>query len=238
MKNKYVFILTIAIVCSLLLSLASEGLKERRNKNVEIDIKKNILNAIGVNIDSFSILDIDKYFTDNIDTLVIDIKGNISNLSINDLNMIENKQTGEVKYFNDNQEYLPLYNEIEKNIIIIPVSGKGLWSSLFGYFAIDANNYSTVKGIAFYAHGETPGLGAEISSEWFQLSFVGKEIYSGKELLSIKLTKPGLADKDNLYEVNGISGATITSNGVTTLLKRDLRRYEPYFKNVVRINEK
>ena len=56
--------------------------------------------------------------------------------------------------------------------------------------------------------------------------------------MSIKLTKPGLADKDNLYEVNGISGATITSNGVTTLLKRDLQRYEPYFKNVVRINEK
>ena len=231
MKNKYVFILTIAIVCSLLLSLASEGLKERRNKNVEIDIKKNILNAIGVNIDSFSILDIDKYFTDNIDTLIIDIKGKISNLSINDLNMIENKQTGTVKYFNDNQEYLPLYKEIKKNIIIIPVSGKGLWSSLFGYFAIDANNYSTVKGITFYNHGETPGLGAEIASEWFQLSFVGKEIYSGKELLSIKLTKPGLADKNNLYEVNGISGATITSNGVTTLLKRDLQRYEPYFNN-------
>jgi len=140
MKNKYVFILTIAIVCSLLLSLASEGLKERRNKNVEIDIKKNILNAIGVNIADFSILDIDQYFIDNIDTLIIDIKGNISNLSINDLNTIENKQTGEVKYFNDSQEYLPLYNEIEKNIIIIPVSGKGLWSSLFGYFAIDANN--------------------------------------------------------------------------------------------------
>ena len=231
MKNKYVFILTIAIVCSLLLSLAAEGLKDRRNKNIEIDIKKNILNAIGVNIDNFSILDIDKYFTDNIDTLIIDIEGNVSNLSINDLNMIENKQSGEVRYFNDTQEYLPLYNEIEKNIIIIPVSGKGLWSSLFGYFAIDANNYSTVKGITFYAHGETPGLGAEISSEWFQLSFIGKEIYSGNKLLSIKLTKPGLADKNNLYEVNGISGATITSNGVTTLLKRDLRRYEPYFKN-------
>lgn len=231
MKNKYVFIVTIAIVCSLVLSLAAEGLKERTNKNVEIDIKKNILNAIGVNINNLTILDMDKYFIDNIDTLIIDMEGNIANLLINDLNTIENKQTGTVKYFNDNQEYLPLYKEIKKNIIIIPVSGKGLWSSLFGYFAIDANNYSTVKGITFYNHGETPGLGAEIASEWFQLSFVGKEIYSGKELLSIKLTKPGLADKNNLYEVNGISGATITSNGVTTLLKRDLQRYEPYFNN-------
>ena len=139
MKNKYVFILTIAIVCSLLLSLASEGLKERRNKNVEIDIKKNILNAIGVNIADFSILDIDQYFIDNIDTLIITPEGSlINNISIESLLEQENGQTGEIKYFSDNKEYLPLYNEIQKNIIIIPISGKGLWSSLFGYYAIDA----------------------------------------------------------------------------------------------------
>ena len=239
MKNKYIFILIITIVCSFLLSLASEGLKELYNKNVEIDKKKNILTSIGLDISNYTVSDIDTYFDNYIDILIIDTLGNIiSDVSINDLKNDENKQTGEVKYYFDNEEYLPLYSDSNNKVIIIPISGKGLWSSLFGYFAIDANNYSTVKGIAFYAHGETPGLGAEISSEWFQLSFVGKEIYSGKELLSIKLTKPGLADKDNLYEVNGISGATITSNGVTTLLKRDLQRYEPYFKNVVRINEK
>ena len=229
MKNKYIFILTIAIVCSLLLSLAAEGLKERRNKNIEIDKKKNILSAIGIDTDNFSISDIDKYFINNIDTLIIDIKGNASHLTIKDLKSIENKQTGEVNYFNNDKEYLPLYNEKIKDVIIIPISGKGLWSSLFGYFAIDANNFSTVKGISFYAHGETPGLGAEISAEWFQSNYIEKEIYSGEDLLSIKVAKAGMADKNNLYEVDGISGATITSNGVTTLLKRDLVRYEPYF---------
>ena len=230
MKNKYVFILTITIVCSLLLSLASEGLKERKNKNVEIDKKKNILSAIGIDSDNFSILDIDEYFVDNIDTLIISLDGDIiDNLSITDLNEIENKQNGEVKYYYNNKEFLPLYNERKENVIIIPISGKGLWSSLFGYFAIDANNFSTVKGITFYAHGETPGLGAEISKEWFQSNYIGKEIYSGEELLSINVTKAGLADKSNLYEVDGISGATITSRGVTELLKRDLKRYEPYF---------
>ena len=102
-----------------------------------------------------------------------------------------------------------------------------MWSSLFGYFAIDADNFSTVQGITFYAHGETPGLGAEISKEWFQSNFIGKEVYDEGELLSIRVTKPGLAN--GLYEVDGISGATITSNGVTTLLKRDLGRYKNYF---------
>ena len=230
MKNKYVFILTITIVCSLLLSLASEGLKDLKNKNIEIDKKKNILTAIGIDIDNYSVLDIEQYFVDNIDTLIITLEGDIiDNLSINDLNEIENKQSGEVKYFYQTKEFLPIYNEKIASVMIIPISGKGLWSSLFGYFAIDANNLSTVKGITFYAHGETPGLGAEITKEWFQTNFVGKEIYSGKELLSINLTKPGLADKNNLYEVDGISGATITSRGVTELLKRDLKRYEPYF---------
>ena len=230
MKNKYVFILTITIVCSLLLSLASEGLKERKNKNVEIDKKKNILSAIGIDSDNFSILDIDEYFVNNIDTLIISLDGDIiDNLSITDLNEIENKQSGEVKYYYNNKEFLPLYNERKENVIIIPISGKGLWSSLFGYFAIDANNFSTVKGITFYAHGETPGLGAEISKEWFQSNYIGKEIYSGEELLSIKVAKAGMADKKNLYEVDGISGATITSRGVTELLKRDLKRYESYF---------
>ena len=230
MKNKYVFILTITIICSLLLSLASEGLKERKNKNVEIDKKQNILSAIGVDVDNFSIPDIDEYFTNNIDTLIINLDGDIiDNLSIKDLDDVENKQNGEIRYYYNNKEFLPLYKEKKENVIIIPISGKGLWSSLFGYFVINATNFSTVRGITFYAHGETPGLGAEISTKWFQLNYIGKEIYNGEELLSIKVAKAGMADKNNLYEVDGISGATITSNGVTVLLKRDLKRYEPYF---------
>tara|TARA_Y100000816_G_C26056954_1_gene554703 strand:- start:220 stop:924 length:705 start_codon:yes stop_codon:yes gene_type:complete len=229
MRNKYIFILTITIVSSFFLSLASEGFKEMKKKNVEIDKKKNILSAIGVTIDNFSIDDIDQYFQSNIDSLIIDTDGLVvDNISIEDLNEVENKSTGEVRYFYKNNEFLPLYVETKENVIIMPISGKGLWSSLFGYFALDADNYSTVKGITFYAHAETPGLGAEISKKWFQDNFVNKEIYENNNLKSIAVAK-GKADENSKYEVDGISGATITSNGVTTLLSRDLRRYEPYF---------
>ena len=230
MKNKYVFILTITIICSLLLSLASEGLKDLKNKNVEIDKKKNILTVIGIDVDNFSVLDIDEYFANNIDTLIIDTLGNtIPDISITDLKEFENKQNGKVSYYHNTQEVLPLYREIKENVVIIPISGKGLWSSLYGYFALDADNLSTVKGITFYAHGETPGLGAEISKNWFKSSFIGKEIYKNNILNAIKVTKSGIANKVSLYEVDGISGATITSRGVETLLKRDLKRYEYYF---------
>ena len=232
MKNKYIFILTITIVSSFFLSLASEGFREKRNKNIEIDKKKNILSAIGININNFDISDIDDYFKNNIDTLIINLNGLVEkNVSINDLIEIENKSTGEMKFYYQNKEYLPLYLEAKENVVIMPVSGKGLWSSLFGYFAIDASDYSTVKGITFYAHGETPGLGAEISKKWFQDNFVNKKIYDSNNNFKSIIVAKGKADSNSDYEVDGISGATITSNGVTTLIDRDLRRYEPYFIN-------
>ena len=230
MKNKYVFILTITFLCSLLLSLASQGLKSKALKNIELDKKKNIMNAVGIDLEFYSIEDIDKYFIENIDTVIISLSGDINDkLSIVDLESTVNNQTGEIKYFSNSVEYLPLYKDKSADAIILPVSGKGLWSTLYGYFALDINNFSTVKGITFYDHGETPGLGAEISKKWFQNNFINKEIYNGIDLVSIIVTKAGMADKDNLYEVDGISGATITSNGVTELLKRDLNRYESYF---------
>jgi len=231
MKNKYVFILTITVICSLLLSFVSEVLEERQDKNISIDIKKNILCSVGVDVEEFSILDIDQYFIDNIDTLIISIEGLVVNdISIESLLEQENSQTGEIKYFDKNQnEFLPIYTEKSSKSIIIPISGKGLWGSLYGYFALDDENFSTVRGITFYKHKETPGLGAEISEKWFQSNFIAKEIYANTNLKSINVTKAGLADKTALHEVDGISGATITSNGVTNLLKRDLKRYEPYF---------
>mgnify|MGYP001217731611 FL=1 len=230
MKNKYIFILSLTIVCSLLLSLASEGLKSLKEKNVEIDKKKNILNAIGLNITSLSNSDIDEYFLNNIDTLIINLDGQVNNiLTIPDLVAIENNQTGEVKYYNNDNEYLPMYEDNSRNVVVLPISGKGLWSTLFGYFAIDSRNYSTVRGITFYKHKETPGLGGEVSKKWFQSNFIGKEIYENNNLNSVKVAKAGYADKNSLYEVDGISGATITSNGVTTFLLRDLKRYEKYF---------
>ena len=230
MKNKYIFILTITVFSSFFLSLASVGFKSKKDKNIEIDKKKNILSSIGLDIESFNISDIDNYFKNYIDTLIINLDGDvIDNISISDLYEIENKSTGEVKYYYNDNEYLPMYIETEKGVMIMPVSGKGLWSSLFGYFAIDTNNYSTVKGITFYAHGETPGLGAEISKKWFQNNFIGKEIYSLSNMLQSIVVVKGKAASHSKYEVDGISGATITSNGVTQLLDRDLKRYEPYF---------
>ena len=230
MKNKYFFIITISFICSMLLSLASEGLKDKKNLNIELDKKKNILQSIGIETVGLSSEMIISKFNFNIKEQVINIDGMIVNDILHkDLEKNINRRSGDTEYYNENNKYFPLFISETMNSIILPISGKGLWSSLFGYVAINSKNYSTVNGITFYAHGETPGLGAEISKDWFKSNFVGKEIYNGGTLVSVRVAKAGMANKSSSYEVDGISGATITSNGVEELLKRDLEKYEPYF---------
>ena len=230
MKNKYFFIITVSFICSMLLSLASEGLKDKKNLNIELDKKKNILQSIGIETVGLSSEMIISKFNFNIKEQVINIDGMIVNDILHkDLEKNINRRSGDTEYYNENNKYFPLFISETMNSIILPISGKGLWSSLFGYVAINSKNYSTVNGITFYAHGETPGLGAEISKDWFKSNFVGKEIYDGGTLVSVRVAKAGMANKSSSYEVDGISGATITSNGVEELLKRDLKKYELYF---------
>ena len=232
MRNKYIFILSLTFVSSLLLSLFSEGLKERTIFNKQLDKKKNLLQTIGINASVMSNDQIIESFNENITEITLDINGNLlPDIDHNLFEINEDNITGELRYFINDNEYLPAFLSNSMNSFILPISGKGLWSSLYGYFAIDNKNYSTVKGITFYQHGETPGLGAEITKDWFKSSFIGKEIYSDNNIKSIVVSKAGQANSDDLHEVNGISGATITGRGVEVLLKRDLLRYENYFRN-------
>jgi Na+-transporting NADH:ubiquinone oxidoreductase subunit C len=132
---------------------------------------------------------------------------------------------------------LPVYLKVvegELQGIALPVAGKGLWSTLFGYIALGPD-LDTVLGIQFYKHGETPGLGGEVEKEWFTNNFVGKKIRNvDGEIIGIKVLK-GKVDyskEDAIHQVDGISGATVTSNGVTVFLKDDLKRYEPYLNKI------
>ena len=122
------------------------------------------------------------------------------------------------------------------SVYAIPVYGQGLWSTLYGYLALE-DDLDTVKGITFYKHGETAGLGAEIEQAWFQDNFVGKRIFDGSALRSIQVVKGKVADvfsnaADHTYAVDGISGASITGRGVTNLLQEKLAIYAPYITRV------
>lgn len=95
--------------------------------------------------------------------------------------------------------------------IVLPIYGKGLWSTLYGYIALEADA-KTVKGITFYEHGETPGLGGEVENPKWKSQWPGKVIIDNSGEPDLEVTKPGNASADN--QVDGLSGATITSAGV------------------------
>jgi Na+-transporting NADH:ubiquinone oxidoreductase subunit C len=234
--NPFLFICILTITSSLLLSLAATQLKTYQDYNVDVDKKKNVLKCIGLDVSVLSSQDIIHEYKTRISEIISDKDGNtIESVSFSDLYFKENKMNGESVYSYDGKNYLPIFKSSSPEVIIIPISGKGLWSTLFGYFAIDSD-YNTVKGITFYQHGETPGLGGEVDKEWFQTNFVGKKIKNDVgNLVSIQVVKG--KSGDNIHGVDGISGATITSRGVTEFLFRDLKKYTPYFnKQLDRIN--
>ena len=224
-SNRYTLLFTaiITIVLASLLSLADSSLKEKFERNVDVDIKKNILGSLGFEASDDSPWtneDVESIFQNSIVGFVVDNSGFV----------VEDKLPEDIDPSID-LDLFPIYKRVSNNITegySIPISGKGLWGTMYGYFSIEADG-ATAKGITFYSHIETPGLGGEVSKKWFQSNFIGKEIYENNNLNSVKVAKAGYADKNSLYEVDGISGATITSNGVTTFLLRDLKRYEKYF---------
>lgn len=224
------FALMICIVCSFLLALVSEGLRSKKELNVAMDIKKNILKAVdlkeplGVKASSEDVLQI---YKEKIVELVIDAKGQVvAGVAPSDIS--------------EGSDLYPLYEYKEDNQIqayAFPIVGKGLWSTLYGYLALEPDA-KTVRGITFYKHGETPGLGAEIDKPWFQNNFKGKKIWDEKthKLHPVAVAKGKVEGQfsggQEKFYVDGISGATMTSRGVTAMIAKELNKYESFFATV------
>jgi Na+-transporting NADH:ubiquinone oxidoreductase subunit C len=100
--------------------------------------------------------------------------------------------------------------------VIIPVEGKGLWSTLYGFIAMDTNGVD-IKGLTFYKHAETPGLGGEVDNPKWKAKWEGKKAFKKGSRVPALYVQKGIARDE--YSVDGLSGATLTSNGVTHLLQ-------------------
>ena len=247
----YLFMATITLASSLLLSYSYSALKEMSDSNEKFDKKRNIIKSVGVNISAMSKEDILNDYEQNVDEIILDENHiPVNNVSWEELIGVEDKKNGityfinkkdkinfnpdDEKKFNSIQKYLPLFFHSKKEVFVFPVSGKGLWSTLFGFLALDKDK-NTVKGITFYKHKETPGLGGEVDKEWFQKNFIGKKIFNKKnDLVSVEVVKgksSALSIERQEHAVDGITGATITSKGVSDFLLRDLLRYEGFLRD-------
>jgi len=226
------FAAVVCIICSLVLSTTTSLLKEKQDEQVELDRKLNVLKAFGVavvdeNGKKLAKPEVDRYFEENIVEVFID------------------KQTGEERdepetvrkeakeRTHEKRTILPLYVWKEDGKAIkyaFPTSGMGLWSIVYGYLALD-HDLSTIIGATFYKHGETPGLGGEVSAEWFQDQFKDKKIFTGGKLQRIEVVK-GTAPEGSDHQVDGMSGATMTGNGLNRFINRDIEYYEKYFSRI------
>ena len=235
------FVMIVSFVSSLLLAFVAMSLKPSIDKNIILDKKQSILKSIDINVSNLSNIELDEKYDLHIQEMVIDKDGNlIDDVKLSDIVWIENKSNGSTNYVFEadgntyTNDFFPIYKTSKPNGYIIPISGKGLWSTMKGYFAVGEDKNTTL-GIVFYEHGETPGLGAEVDKVWFQEQFkiniddkVDKKIFNSEnELVSIYVNKKKQTNKKS-HEVDGITGATVTSDGVTKFLKRDLERYKNF----------
>ncbi|HHD57325.1 MAG TPA: Na(+)-translocating NADH-quinone reductase subunit C [Desulfobulbaceae bacterium] len=227
-------VLVLAFVCSFLVSLASVGLRPLQESNRALERKKNILLAAGLLHGDTKDKDIDTLFA-QVEPRIIDLATG-AYVSPKD---IDPKTFNQSASTNDPQLSRPLPKDkdiaglrrLEKysmvylvkdkgklKQIVLPVRGKGLWSTMYGYVALDSD-LRTIDGIAFYEHGETPGLGGEIENPAWEAGWQGKKLYDDQGRVALKVAKGASKAKGEAasYEVDGLSGATLTGNGVQRL---------------------
>ena len=224
-KNSYTFgfAAIMVIIVAALLSSAAIGLKPFQDRNIELEKKQNILSSVGIVTDRDGAEEL--YLTYIKQELVLNNKGEEVEGSTFDIDLAK-----EVKKEADAQ-VLPLFiSEVDgKTMYIIPLRGKGLWGPIWGFISLE-DDLNTVFGAVFDHKGETPGLGAEINQSFFQEPFRDKLIFNeNNEFVSITVKKGG-ATEGSMHEVDGISGGTITSDGVTDMIKERVSRYIPYLE--------
>jgi|TARA_B100000745_G_scaffold291148_1_gene230653 Na+-transporting NADH:ubiquinone oxidoreductase subunit C len=229
-RHTYLFAGIMVVTIAFVLSFTSESLKELKLDNVKKEKMQNILSTVGVNVtrDESEAL----YNQYIIEELSLTHNGDIDQ----EVNAFNIKLALEIKKDLDNQRF-PLYiaNLDNTKYYIIPLRGNGLWNAIWGYIALK-EDINTIEGISFGHEAETAGLGAEITEDWFINSFNDEKILnSNGEFVGIYVSKSN-NDPDNIdkndNEVDAISGATVTGDGVSDMIKERLENYLPYFKNI------
>ncbi len=225
-------VLVLAFVCSALVAGAAVGLRPLQEANRQQDQRKNILRAAGLYDKDKPV---DSQFS-NIKTKIVELatgefvpESQVSPESYNQLKAALSADLGRPLNAEDDlaglrrlEKYSLVYqvkDDDETVQIILPVRGKGLWSTMYGYVSLDAD-LTTIRGISFYEHGETPGLGGEIENEKWLAGWQGKKMYSPEQTLALAVVKgkAPTTGEEAQYQVDGLSGATMTADGVNDLM--------------------
>ncbi len=239
--------ITLCLVCSVLVSTAAVVLKPRQDANKALDRKRNILTIAGMMQpgasieESFSkiesrVVDMETgQFVDDVDPEKYDQRKAAKDPAMS----VALSKDQDIASIRRQARYATVYL-VRKNgklaTIILPVHGYGLWSTMYGFVALEGDG-KTVKGLGFYEHAETPGLGGEVDNPAWKAKWIGKEIYDPQGKVAIELLKGGVGPTtpDPQYKVDALAGATLTSRGVENLVHYWLgsNGFQPFLKNVL-----
>lgn len=226
-------VIALCLVCAVIVAAAAVGLRPQQNENKQLDVRKNVLASVGLLSDG----DINEQFAKHIEVRVVNLDtGEFDAPSLEVMSKDPNgvyrkwmKEAGkntaltveeDLAKIKTRANFAPVYLAYSEGVeskkisyIVIPVHGYGLWSTMHGFLALESDA-STIKGLNYYEHGETPGLGGEIQNPKWIAQFVGKKLLTADGKPAIKILKPGNAVAGSAHDVDGLSGATLTSNGV------------------------
>ena len=227
-SNSYTIIYAsvMVVIVAFLLAFVSSALKPTQDKNVELDKKKQILAALNIrDLQDANAIE-SKYAEVIVADMIINAKGDTVNAGT------EKDQAGfKVENKEITAENLPIYicNVEGATKYVVPMSGRGLWGGLWGYMAIN-DDCSTVYGAYFSHESETAGLGSPIAEQKFQDQFKGKQIFADTATTQVALTivKKGQV-KNPEYEVDGLTGATLTTKGAAAMVTDGLQQYIGFF---------
>lgn len=234
-SNTYIFIFSVVmvVIVAVLLSFVAMQLKPLQELNQEIERKEDILASVGEAMDVSDVKDknafIEQEFEKYIaDSYVVDFNGETVEADAFEVTLNIKEQAD--KPAEDRLYPVFVYTaEGGAHKYIVPVRGKGLWGPIWGYMAFEPD-LNTIAGAIFDHAKETPGLGAEINTSWFEEEFIGKKIFNDQdEFVSIGVLK-SVDTSTNPHAVDAISGGTITSDGLNDMLEDYLAGYVAHFK--------
>jgi Na+-transporting NADH:ubiquinone oxidoreductase subunit C len=228
------FAITICLVCALFVAGSAVGLKDRQDANILLDRQKKVLTVAGLMADgeSLSREEIASTFESAIQQKVIDRATGAIDLEIDSASFDQRAASrdpetsvsapdnaAKVRRLPNHALVFDVVEQGKLKALILPIEGYGLWGTLYGYIAL-APDARTIVGITFYEHKETPGLGGEVDNARWKALWPGRLAFDdrGEPAIAVKKGVAGTVEEDP-YQVDGLSGATITSRGVTSLLR-------------------
>jgi Na+-transporting NADH:ubiquinone oxidoreductase subunit C len=239
--------LALCLVCAVLVSFATVALRPLQSYNKALDMKKNILDVAGLLADD---TDIDEAFKERIEAKIVDLSTGdyVDGIDVDDYDQRKaakdpaqneaipaDKDIASIRFKAKYAKVFLVKKGEQLQSIILPVNGYGLWSTMYGFMALDADG-QTVQSINLYDQGETPGLGGEVVNPSWRALWKGKKVYSEDGEVALTLVK-GAVDTsrpDAVYRVDGLAGATLTSRGVSNLVQywMGAEGFAPYLNKI------